>query len=143
MSDPTQLQAGIQDALRRYGVDLLLHDPVLDIRQVGFTTAEGSFLLSARISAPGLSRADLQWPAAIAALKEHARISADLRVDDGLAQKLLSLGGPDPKRAAQLTSFEQQGYVTATSGALTTHVAYGGGRLTLNGHPFPPVPPAS
>lgn len=135
-----QLQAGIQDAVRQYGADLLLHDPVLDIRQVSFAMPEGSFLLSARISAPGLSRADLQWPAAILALKTHAAVTADLRVDNGLVQKLLSMGGANSRIGAQLTSFEQQGYLTAGSSAVTTHLEYSGGRLTLNGHSFPPPP---
>jgi uncharacterized protein YdgA (DUF945 family) len=142
-ANPKQLQAGIQDAVRQYGADLLLHDPVLDIRQVSFAMPEGSFLLSAKISAPGLSRADLQWPAAILALKTHAAVTADLRVDNGLVQKLLSMGGSNPRVGAQLTSFEQQGYLTAGSAAVTTHLEYSGGRLTLNGHPFPPAPPGN
>ncbi|MDE2049912.1 MAG: YdgA family protein [Gammaproteobacteria bacterium] len=139
----TQLLAGVQDALRQYGADLLLHDPVLDIRQVSFTMPEGSFLLSAKVSAPGLSRADLQWPAAIVALETHAQVTADLRVDNGLVQKLLSMGGSNPKIGAQLTSLEQQGYLSAGSAAVTTHLGYSGGRLTLNGHPFPPAPPVN
>jgi uncharacterized protein YdgA (DUF945 family) len=136
-----QLEAGLQEAVRRYGVDLLLQDPVLEIRQVSFAMPEGSFLLSARISAPGLSRADLQWPAAILALKSHAAVTADLRVDNGLVRKLLSMGGSSPRIGAQLASFEQQGYLTAGSTAVTTHLDYSGGRLTLNGHAFPPAPP--
>jgi uncharacterized protein YdgA (DUF945 family) len=137
-----QLQAGMQGALRQYGVELLLHDPVIDLRQVSFTMPEGSFLLSARLSAPGLSRADLQWPAAIGALQKHAELTADLRVDNGLLQKLLAMGGSNPKVAAQITAFEQQGYLTAGPAAVTTHVEYSGGKLTLNGHPFPAGPPA-
>lgn len=143
-SDPAQLRAGLQDAVRQYGAGLLLRDPVLDIRKVGFTMPEGSFLFSARISAPGLSQPDLQSPAAaIGALRTHAEITADLRVDNGLLQKLLTMGGSNPKIASQLTSFEQQGYLTAGAGAVTTHLEYSAGRLTLNGHPFPPAPPVN
>ena len=138
-----QAQAGIQDAIRQYGPDLLSHDPVLDIRQVSFAMPEGSFLLAAKISAPGLSRADLQWPAAILALRTHAQVTADLKVDNGLVQKLLTMGGANPKIAAQLTSFEQQGYLTAGSSAVTTHLEYSGGRLTFNGHAFPPAAPVN
>lgn len=143
-SNPAQLQAGLQDTVRQYGANLLLQDPVLDIRQVGFAMPEGSLLFSAKISAPGLSQADLQSPAAaIGALRTHAEITADLRVDNGLVQKLLTMGGSNPKVATQLTSFEQQGYLTAGSAAVTTHLEYSAGRLTLNGHPFPPAPPAN
>jgi len=139
----TQFQASMQDAVRQYGGDLLLHDPVLDIRQLSFTMPEGSFSLSAKVSAPGLARADLQWPAAVVALRTHAQVTADLRVDNGLVQKLLTMNGSNPKIAAQLTSFEQLGYLTAGSSAVTTHLEYSGGRLTLNGHAFPPAPPVN
>ena len=137
------VQAGVQNAIRQYGVDLLLHDPVLDIHQIGFAMPEGSFQLSAKISAPGLSRADLQWPAAIMALKTHADVTADLRIDKGLLQKLLAMGGSNPNIAARLSALEQQGYLTAASSAVTTHVQFSGGTLSLNGHVFPPAPPVN
>jgi uncharacterized protein YdgA (DUF945 family) len=138
-----QLQAAMLDAFRQHGVDLLLHDPVLNIRQLGFTMPEGSLLLSARISAPGLGRADLQWPAGIMALRSHAQITADLRVDNGLLQKFLTMNTSNPRVAAQLSSLEQQGYLTAGATAVTTHLEFSGGSLTLNGHPFPPTAPAN
>lgn len=142
--NPQQLHAGMTDAFRQYGIDLALHDPVLDIRQLSFTMPEGSFLLSAKISAPGLGRDDLQqWPRAIMALRTHAEATADLRVDNGLLQKLLAMGGSNPKIAAQLTTFEQQGYLTAGPAAVTTHLELSSGRITLNGHPFPPAPPVN
>lgn len=140
-ANQTQLQAGVREAMRQYGTELLLHDPVIDIRQVSFAMPEGSLLLSARISAPGLARADLQWPAVILALKTHAEVTADLRIDNGLLQKLVAMAGANANIGAQLASFEQQGYLTAGSTAVTTHLDYSGGRLTLNGHPFPPAAP--
>lgn len=140
---PAQFQTDLQQAVRQYGVEVLLHDPVLNIRQLSFAMPEGSFHLSAKISAPGLARADLKWPAVIVALQKHAEVTADLRVDNDLLQKLLAMGGSNPKITAQLTSFEQQGYLSAAAGAVTTHLEYSGGRLTLNGHPFPPAPPAN
>ncbi|MGA7540021.1 MAG: YdgA family protein [Steroidobacteraceae bacterium] len=142
-ANAAQLQAGMRDALRRYGVEVLLHDPVLDIRQVSFEMPEGSFLFSARISAPGLSRSDLQWPAFIVALQRHAEVTADLRIDNGLLQKLLATGGSNPRIAAQLTSLEQQGFLAAGPSAVTTHLEFSAGKLTLNGHPFPPTAPAN
>lgn len=139
-----QLQAGMLAAFRQHGVDLVVRDPVIDIRQVSFTMPEGSFLLSARISAPGLGPTDLQqWPAGILALRSHARVTADLRVDNGLLQRFLAMSGSNPKIAAQLTSFEQQGYLTAGAAAVTTHLELAGGMITLNGHPFPPAPPVN
>ncbi len=128
-------------AFRQHGVDLVLHDPLINIRRLSFSMPEGSFLLSARISAPGLGRDDLQWPAAIMALKTHGRITADLRIDNGLLQKFVTMrAGSNPQFATQLASFEQQGYLTAGPTAVTTHLEYSGGTITLNGHPFPPAP---
>lgn len=138
-----QLQAGLLDAFRQHGVDLVLHDPVINIRQVSFAMPEGSVLLSARISAPGLGRDDLKWPAAIVALKTHAEVAADLRVDNGLLQKFLAMSGSNPRIASQLTSFEQQGYLTAGAAAVSTHLELSGGMITLNGHPFPPAAPVN
>jgi uncharacterized protein YdgA (DUF945 family) len=139
-----QLQANMLDAFRQHGVDLVLRDPVINIRQVSFTMPEGSFLLSARISAPGLGAADLQqWPAGIMALRAHAKVTADLRVDNGLLQRFLAMSGSNPRIAAQLTSFEQQGYLTAGATAVTTHLELSSGMITLNGHPFPPAAPVN
>ena len=135
-----QLHAAMLDALRQHGVDLVLHDPVINIRQASFTMPQGSFLLSARISAPGLGPNDLrQWPAGIMALRTHARVTADLRVDNGLLQRFLAMSSSNPRIAAQLTSFEQQGYLTAGAAAVTTHLELSSGMITLNGHPFPPA----
>jgi hypothetical protein len=53
------------------------------------------------------------------------------------------MGGPNREIAARLTSLEQQGFVTAAASAVTTHLEYSAGRLTLNGHPFPPAAPAN
>ncbi|MGB6488972.1 MAG: YdgA family protein [Steroidobacteraceae bacterium] len=139
-----QLQAAMLAAFRQHGVELVLHDPVINIRQVSFTMPDGSFLLSARISAPGLGAADLQqWPAGIMALRSHAQVTADLRVDNGLLQKFLAMSGSNPRIAAQLTSFEQQGYLTAGATAVTTHLELSGGMIALNGHPFPPAAPVN
>jgi uncharacterized protein YdgA (DUF945 family) len=139
-----QLEAGMLDAFRHQGADLVAHDPVLNIRQLSFTMPEGTFLLSARISAPGLAASDLQqWPAGIIALRSHAHVSADLRVDNGLLQRFLAMSGSNPKIAAQLTSFEQQGYLTAGAAAVTTHLELSSGMITLNGHPFPPAAPVN
>jgi uncharacterized protein YdgA (DUF945 family) len=143
-ASPVQRQAAIQDALRQYGGALALHDPVIDIRQLGFSMPEGSLVFSARLGAPGLAPVDLQSVAAvIMALKSHAQITADLRVDNGLMQRFLAVGGSNPRIAAQISTFEQQGYLTAVSTAISTHLQYSGGRLTLNGHPFPPAAPAN
>jgi uncharacterized protein YdgA (DUF945 family) len=139
--DRTRLQSGMRDAVRQYGGDLVLHDPVIDIRQLSFSMPEGSFLFSAKLSAPGLSRADLQWPAAIAALKTHAQVTADLRVDNGLLQRLLAMGGSNSRIAVELGIFERQGYLTTGAGNVTTHLEFSGGRLTLNGLVFPPAAP--
>jgi uncharacterized protein YdgA (DUF945 family) len=53
------------------------------------------------------------------------------------------MSSSNPKIAAQLTSLEQQGYLTAGATAVTTHLELSNGMITLNGHPFPPAAPVN
>ncbi len=138
----TLLQAQLQRTLRRYGGPLLLHDPVLKIRRMGFTMPEGTLALSATVSAPGLSASDLGWPALIPALETHGQLTADLSIDDALLRKFMASHGAASGAAARITALERQGYLKARASTETLHLRFAAGRLTLNGEPFPPAAPA-
>lgn len=140
--NPTLLQAQLRQTLRQYGGPLLLHDPVLKIRRVSFTMPEGTLALSATVSAPGLSPSDLGWPALIAALETHGQITADVSIDDALLRKFMASRGTTSAAAARITTLERQGYLKARANTETLHLRFAGGRLTLNGEPFPPAAPA-
>lgn len=132
----------VQEILKTNGVEILLHDPVLELPRIGFAMPEGEFLLSVKASAHGFTRDEVDGPpgALQAAVAKHLQASADLRIDTALLDKLLDTSGNADKFTAQLQGLQRQGYLKLDGKALTTHLAFDGGRLQVNGLPFPPVP---
>ncbi len=131
------------EVFRKDGVDILLHDPVFELPHIGFVTPEGELRMSAKFTAPGLKREDFQGEgrATMAAIVQHLQASADLRVDTALLDKLLEGNPNSDKVAAQARALEGQGYITRDGNALTAHLVFEHGKLSVNGHPFPPGPP--
>ena len=41
------------DAFRTYGIDIMVHDPVLDLPRIGFTTPDGELLVSLNATRQG------------------------------------------------------------------------------------------
>ena len=89
--------------------------------------------------APGLKREDLDGSYAHSALMQHLDVAADLRIDVALITRLLANSGRKDALAAQLDTLEHQGYVKRDGKALTAHVALAGGKVTVNGRPYPPA----
>jgi uncharacterized protein YdgA (DUF945 family) len=129
----------LTEVWRKDGVELLLHDPVLEIPRVAFTMPEGQMLVSARLAAPGIRREELQGaPAAIMlGLVPHLQATADLRIDADLLTRFLS-ESKNGGMAAQIEAFERAGYLKRDGKALTTHLTYERGQLLVNGQPFKP-----
>ena len=77
-----QSQQRLPEVLHKVGIDLLLHNPVIEIPHFDFATPVGSLTLSASVTAPGLKREDLEGgrPVVIAALVQHLQAKADVRV---------------------------------------------------------------
>jgi len=137
----SQSQQQPVEALRKDGIDLLLHDPVIEVPHVDLVTPEGSLALSARATVPGLKRQDLEaaGPALIAALIEHLQAKADLKVDTGLLDKLTEgTPGNGDRLATAARQLEAQGYIAQEGTALVTHLTFNHGKLSLNGKAFPP-----
>jgi len=130
--------------LKTDGVELLLHDPVLELPRIGFAMPEGELLISIKASAHGFTRAELDGPPGElkGAIAKHLDASADLRIDTALLDRLLDTSGNADKFTAQLQGLQRQGYLKLDGKALTTHLAFTGGQLQVNGLPFPPQPPA-
>ena len=118
--------------------ELLLHEPVLNITHIGFAMPEGEMGLSAKASVPGLKREDLDGPQLQPALMQHLNVVADLRIDAALVMRLLASSGRKDALAAQIDALEHQGYIKRDGKAWTAHVALTGGKLTVNGQPYPP-----
>jgi uncharacterized protein YdgA (DUF945 family) len=144
-SFPTQ-DAGpkILDAFKTSGVDVLAHDPVLDVRNTGFTTPDGELVLSLKATLPGITRADLDVNPQLltAAVLKFLQASVDVRIDTALLDKLLDSSGQGDTITGQLQGLQRQGYIKLDGKALTTHLSFQNGRLKVNDLPFPPMPSA-
>lgn len=138
-----QITARVQQALRQYGAQLLLHNPVFKIRKASFTMPDGTLVLSGSARSPGLSSADLRLPNLISALKAHARVTAHLRIDNALLQKFITTRGHAAVLAARVTALEQHGYLTSGARSVTTQLRYDDGQLTLNNKPLLQTAPAN
>jgi uncharacterized protein YdgA (DUF945 family) len=136
--DPQALQGKLGQSLREHGIDVLTHDPVFEIPHFGFTMPEGEARLSAKVSAPGLTREELQGPALQAALIKHLEAEADLAIDAPLLERILSGNKNAASLQQQLAMMQKQGYVTQSGSKYTTHLSYQHGRIIVNGLPFPP-----
>jgi uncharacterized protein YdgA (DUF945 family) len=125
----------------RYGVEMALHEPVIHIERIGFLMPEGQLQLSAKVAIPGLTRDELQGPAAMAALLQHLDASADLRIDAAVLDKLVSASGRSEQLGPQLQQLEKQGYLRQDGSAFTASLTFRSGKLLINGQPYPPAVP--
>ena len=136
---PAKISQTQMTAFSRYGLALAVHEPVLKIERLGFMAPEGEFRLSAKLAVPGLSQQELQGPAAMAALMIHLDLTADLRIDAPLLDKLLEASGKRDMVSPQLDQLERQGYLHRDGNAYTTALIFHAGTLTINGLPYRPM----
>jgi uncharacterized protein YdgA (DUF945 family) len=143
-STPADYTKQFADAFRTYGIDMVVHEPVLVLPRIGFTTPDGELLVSLKAATPGITRADLDVapPLLGAALMKRLQASLDIRIDTALLDKLLDSTGKGDNIAAQMQGLQRQGYLKLDGKALTTHLTFENGRLKVNDLPFPPMPAA-
>jgi uncharacterized protein YdgA (DUF945 family) len=136
--------AKLQETLKTNGVEILLHDPVLELPRIGFAMPEGELLISVKVSAHGLTRSDLDGPPNVlrGAMAKNLQVAADVRIDTELLDKLLDSSGQSERVTAPLQVLQRQGYIKLEGKALTTHLTFEGGQLKVNGLSFPPKPGA-
>ena len=144
----------VATAFQTYGLQILGHEPVIDMPHVGFKTPDGDLMLSVKLAAPGITPADVSSgdPRALAAIvPKFLQASINIRVDSALFDKLLQQSVTDSDKSdtikARMQQWQTQGYVKVDGKALTTQVTFMKGQLQVNGLPFapmmaPPPPPA-
>jgi uncharacterized protein YdgA (DUF945 family) len=133
------------DAFKGPGVDLLVKEPVVDIKHMGFAMPEGALDISLTASMPGVTKEELQGdPDAIkSAVVKRLQMSADIHIDTAMLDKLLESAGKGENAAAQLQGLQRQGYIKLDGKTLSTHLTFLGGQLKVNDLPFPPRPPGA
>ena len=143
-SPPVDPGPKILEAFKTSGIDILVHNPVIDVQHAGFTTPDGELALSIKAALPGITRADLDInpQLLIPSLVKLLQASADVRIDTALLDKLLDTSGKGDTITAQLQGLQRQGYIKLDGKALTTHLAFQSGHLKINDLPFPPMPAA-
>jgi uncharacterized protein YdgA (DUF945 family) len=143
-SPPADPAPKIIEAFKTSGVEILLHDPVLDIQHTGFTTPDGELVLSLKATMPGITRADLDVNPQLlgASVLRFLQATVDVRIDTALLDKLLDSSGKGDAITVQLQGLQRQGYIKLDGKTLTTHLVYQSGRLKVNDLPFPPMPAA-
>jgi uncharacterized protein YdgA (DUF945 family) len=131
--------AAALDTVKDHVIELLVHEPVINLARIGFAMPQGELRLSATASAPGLKREDLTGPQPQTALMQHLNVLADLRIDAALLARLLAVSGKQDAVSAQIDAFEHQGYIKRDGTALTAHLTFAGGKIAVNGRPYPPT----
>jgi uncharacterized protein YdgA (DUF945 family) len=136
--------AKMMEPLKTSAMDMLVRDPVLEIPRIGFAMPEGELLVSLKASAHGLTRAELDGPPIMlrAAMGKHLQISADVRIDTALLDRLLDSSGQSDRITGQLQGLQRQGYIKLEGKTLSTHLTFEGGQVKVNGLSFPPLPGA-
>ncbi len=135
----TPSPAAARDAFNRYGVDILVHDPVIEIPRIAFAMPEGAFQLSAKLAAHGIKREDLSGPGGFMALVPHLDATLDAQVDAALLDKLIASTAQPDQRSAQLAQLERQGLLKRNGATFGIQLGYRAGKLTINGQPYPPA----
>ena len=143
-SPPADAGQKMLEAFQTSGIDILLHDPVIDVQHTGFTTPDGELVLSVKATMPGVTRADLVFNprTVMATAVKFLQASADVRIDTALLDKLLDGSGNGDTITTQLQGLQRQGYIKLDGKALTTHLVFQNGHLKINDLAFPPMPAA-
>jgi uncharacterized protein YdgA (DUF945 family) len=152
---PEAVVAAFQGAFMQLGTDLLKGSPVLRLKRVGFTTAEGPFTAEGAVSFQG---ADVKTPLTLPDALQRVKFKGSAKVGRRLLQTaiaersrdeaklLLESRGYDAsdeslKLAAdrvaegRIQALEQAGIVRAEDADVAVEAAWEKGELTINGKP--------
>ena len=133
------------DAFQTYGLQILGHEPVIELPRVGFKTADGDVMLSVKLAAPGITPADVSGDpkTLVMTLPKFLQATVNARIDNTLLDKLLQQTMSEPDASdqvkARLQQLQDQGYVKVDGKALITQITFMNGQLKINGLPFTPA----
>ncbi len=152
---PAALVEAFQGAFMQLATDLLKGSPVLRLKRVGFTTAEGVFAAEGALSFQGadakapialpdaLQRAKFKGSAKVArrllqtAIAERSKDEAKLQLESrgyDASDESLKLAA-DKVAEARIRALEEAGIVRAEGADVAVEAAWEKGELTINGKP--------
>lgn len=142
-SAPANMLAPFQEPLR----NLLANQPSFRIERLQFRGPQGEALLTAELHFKDARTEDFANPGALLGKLD---LKADVTAPEAMLAGMLqghAAAANDPQQPAtpqsmaaqQLAMLAQQGYIERGGGLVKTHVAFTGGKLTLNGKPFGPA----
>ena len=150
-NDPAAVQQQVEmgkkmaTAFQTYGLQILAHEPMIEMPHIGFKTPDGDLMLSVKLEAPGITPADVSGDpkALVLVLAKFLQATVNARIDSTLLEKLLQEALPDSDKSdpvkARLQQAQDQGYIKVDGKALTTQVTFMNGQLKINGLPFAPL----
>ncbi len=126
---------------KKFGPELLKHNPELIIGRLSFAMPEGEAKLNANVKIPGATPEDIANPFMLIGKLDA---SADIALPEAMVAKLAGSGNktPEEQTAAkamfeqQLAGLEQQGYVSRENKILKSRFKFKDGKATINDKPF-------
>jgi uncharacterized protein YdgA (DUF945 family) len=153
---PAALAGAVQSAVMQLATDLLQGSPVLRLKRVGFTTADGLFSAEGAVSFQG---ANAKAPAALPDALQRVRFKGSAKVGRRLLQTAIAERSRDEAKLqlesrgydageeslklaadrvaeARIQALEQAGIVRTEGTDLAVDAAWEKGELTVNGKPI-------
>lgn len=145
----TPAQRAQLERLKTGLLQLLTHDPRVEVAPMAVTVAGETGTLAYRLQTQGLTTEELAAPTLLSALAAKASLGVDVAVPKGwlraaMGARAAASGMPAPDLDAWLQPAAAQGYVQVDGAMVKASVNYERGALTLNGQriPLPGLPAA-
>ena len=126
---------------KKFGPELLKHNPELIIDRISFAMPEGEAKLNANVKIPGATTEELANPFMLVGKIDA---SAEIALPEALVAKLAGSGNKTAEEQAaakamfeqQIAGLEQEGYVTRENKILKSRLKFKDGKATINDKPF-------
>ncbi len=130
---PAVRAANMLAVFKTQGLQVLIHQPEIDVDRVSFATSAGEALLTGVVRLRDVGPADIADGADPKAVLRKIEADFDFSIDDAMLASLPGGGAVKDK----LQAFAQSGMVKQDAGKSRTKISIRQGELTFNGKPFP------
>ena len=127
LAEGTDAEKVVLEPLKEHAGELLKHDPVIGIDNVGVVTPDGEIVTKGVIKFVGVTTEDFSGGAPMALI---GKLNADITVE--AAQKVIE---KFPNGATMAGGAVDAGYAKREGDKLVCHIEFKNGQLTINGKP--------